>query len=536
MLAGTDEPVLWAVSLAVAAAFVGLVLWWAGVPFGSARSRLEERFIWGVPWGTLVVVGGLFAVYLFVQRGWWHWHSPVVVAYTAVSMWDPVGWLFAGFSHSSPGHLRGNITTTIVFAPIVEWIWGHYPRDRSPDWASRPAVRALLLFPLGIAVIGIIAALFSWGPVIGFSVAAFALVGVALVHFPLLTIVGLVARSAVRLAWRALSDPVQISRATVRVVEPSWFGSAVQGHLVGLLLGVLVGLYLLDRLDTVPPTPGRLFVASVFVGTYLSIWSIWWILGPDEYVLFRAAGVIVVLLLGLAVAASVVNRPVRGRRIDRIAITLILVAVVGMGIVGIGLNLAVSEPPPGEPALTVEDYEVYYGENVPDGMVNIVDIDAFGLTTSVETSGVIVTSEERHVWRRTVSATELQTHGVQRFHVGGVGWSEEIVAVRQGWQPAGNAPVYAVWIGDGEEFRPAFASENRTVRAVVDDHRFALRSTPNGSFAVAVEYEGEIVTVPIPEDSESVDAHEVEIHRVENELIVVSDGTVIPIAVQETYE
>lgn len=534
MLTGTGAPLIWSVLLAAALVMVLLVLWWSGVPFAAARARLQERFLWGVPWGTIVVVAGLFLVYLVVQRGLWHWDSPVVVAYTAVSMWDPVGWGFAGFSHASPGHLRGNVTTTLVIAPIVEWIWGHYPRDRSPSWARRPGVRAIVLFPLGIAGIGVIAALFSWGPVIGFSVAAYALIGIALVHYPVLTLLALVARSAVRLVWRTVTDPVQISRASVQVVEPSWYGSAVQGHLVGLLLGVLVGIFVLRRTPRSNPSIDRVFMATTLVSAYLSLWAIWWILGPGQYILFRSAGVILVLLVALLVALSISDRDVRGWPVNHVAIGIILIAVVGMGIIGIGLNLAVSEPPPQEPAHTVEDYEIYYGENVPDGMVNIVDLSAFGLTTDVETSGVIVTSDERQVWRQTVSASELATHGTQRFHVGGPGWSEPVYAIRQGWQPIGNDPVYQVWIGDGDSVHPAFTSDERMAQTIVEGHSFIIGVTEE-SFSVTVEHNGDRQTVDIPETDSGVDVHDIELYRAGNELYAVSDGTVVPIASRERY-
>ena len=538
MLALADDPVLWTVASAIAIGVLAFILGRLDVPFRAYHTRLCERFILGVPWGSLVVIFGLFFVYLVIQRGWWHWYSPVVVAFTAVSMWDPTGLLLAGFSHASPGHLRGNVTTTLVFAPIVEWIWGHYPRDRQSQrltWTRRPVVRAVVLFPLGVAVIGIVAALFSWGPVIGFSVAVYALVGISLVHYPVLTLIALVTREAVRFAWRTLTHPVEFGRTTVRVVEPSWFGTAVQGHLVGLLLGVLVGLWLIRTYRETRPSPAMVFVATALTGTYLSIWGIWWILGSDQFVLFRAAGLLVVLAVATAVTLAVHPPSFGTDRYRRGAVLVIVIAVLGMGAVGIGLNLAVSEPPPGEPAHSVQDYDIYYGEQVPDGMVNVVDLEFLGLTTDVRTSGVIVVSEDRAVWRRTVSATELETHGHQRFHVGGIGWSEEVHAERRGWVPLGHAPVYHVWIGDGENAELAFESEDQPVRAVVENHTFELIAE-DGGFHLNVSRDDTVESVPIPADGEAVPVQDVIIVRQGPEVIVTTGETAMPVATRERYE
>lgn len=540
MLTAAEATTLWTVLVVLTGVVVLALLWRLGVPFEDIQDRLETRLILGIPWGTIVIVAGLFGIYLFVQRGWWHWYRPVVVAFTAVSMGDPVGWLLAGLSHSSPGHLRSNVTSTLVFAPIVEWIWGHYPpardRRRWPQWVDRPGVRALVLFPLGVWGLAIVGTLFSWGPVIGFSLAVFALIGIALVHFPVLTIVALVVREAVRTGWRTITDPVQMTEVSVRVVEPSWFGTAVQGHLVGLLLGVIAGLWLLERDDRIRPAPGPLFVGALLVGVSLSVWALWWITGPDAYILFRAAGVILVIVVAALITVGV--SPARTRFPPygkRLAIGVLIVAVIGMGVVGIGLNLLAAEPPPGEPAASVEDYDIYYGEEIPDGMVNIVDIEALGLTTDVRTSGVVVYSEERNVWRRTVSTTQLQTYGERRFTVGGLGWSEELWAVRRGWQPAGNDSVYHVWIGDGDSFDVAHTSDPKTARPVLANRSFTIAAA-EGSFYLEAEYQEGIQRTEVPDPDETRELHNVQITREEDDLVARFNGSTVAIASVETYE
>ena len=543
MVPGADATIGW-FTLVLAVGIISLLILTSTVlPLRRMYDQLQQRFIFGVPWGSLVVVGILFFVYLFVQHGWWHYRRPVVVAYTAVSMYDPTGWVFAGLAHSSPGHLRANVTTTLVFAPIVEYIWGHYPRTTrrnwEPAWAQHPIVRAVVVFPLGVLLVAIIAALFSWGPVIGFSVAAFALIGCALVYYPVLAVVGLVARSAVRVLWRTVTDPVVVTETTVRTVRPDWFGTAVQGHLVGLLLGVIIGIGLL-RYHRVTPAPARVFGANLLAGFFLSVWAIWWIIGPEAFVLFRALGVALVIgvagLVALAVGTDHID-PVHMPRWNPAtsALGILLVAVLGMGVIGIGLNFALVENPDHDPQLEIQDYTIMYGEDIPDGMINIVDVEAFGLTTDVRTSGVVVVSEQRNVWRQMVSSTELETHGRGHFTVGGIGWSERIIAERTGWTPVGNDTVYQIDLHSGETTIQAFESEPSTASAVIENHSIRIQ-IEDEAFVMAVLADDAIHTVELPNHGENVTVNDLTITRTRNQIVAATDGSAVVVAERETYQ
>lgn len=525
---------------AVILAIIGLTL--SSISLSDQYERLRHRLLWGIPWGTVVCVVLLLVIYYFVQRGWWHGGRPVIVAFTASSLFDPTGWLFAGFSHSSPGHLRGNLITLLVFGPIVEYFWGHYPpkvRHRlEPTWARNPWIRAFVLFPLGVGVIGILAALFSWGPVIGFSVGAYALIGCALVRYPLLTVVGIVARETVRELYRFIADPVVISETVVRAVRPSWYGTAVQGHLLGLLLGVIVGIALLRYRDERPPL-AVLWICAVFVGIAMSVWELWWIIGPEQFILFRGAGIALVIAVATLIAVAV-SRPESlhvsmSVPLRRIAVIVLIVTVAFMGVASLGINLAVVEAPDEPVALTVEDYDIYYGENIPDGMVNIVDIEAFGLTTDVQTSGVVVVSEDRNVWRQTLSAAQLQNRGHRAFTVGGIGWSQDVEAFRSGWVPVGNETVYQVWFRADGDWKHAYASDPRTAEPVVANHTFTIEAI-EGAYALSVEYNDEIERIGVPPVNESVTVGDVIIHHTDDRLVVEENATTVTIAERETFE
>ena len=535
-----DYPVFGVALLVASLALAVAVLGWAGVSGSRAREAVQERFVWGVPWGSLVVVGWLLFVFYVLQDGWDG--RPVVVAFMAFSLFEPSGWLLGGFAHSSVSHLRGNLTTTLVFAPIVEYAWGHYPpedrRKYEPSWARMPVVRAFVLFPIGIGALGILITLFSWGPVIGFSIVAFALIGCALIHYPIIALLGLVIRAGLRVGLRSIRDPITITEASVRVVRPSWYGVAVQGHLLGLLVGVLIGIALLQYRRR-SPDPARTWISALLLGLYLSIWAIWWVLGPEEFVLFRAVGVAIVVMVATIVTLGAMWRSPGPLRIPEIgpkaAVLIILLAVMSMGVVGVGLNLTVAESPVGEPAVTIDGYDVYYGENVPDGMLGVVDTEILGIDTAVTTSGVIVVNEDRHIWYRAVPARNLETHGVQRFEIGGIGWSESVFAVRRGWAPVGNESVYHIRVGQPGELSPAFASEESRAQPVIDGHQFTL-DTEDGVFLLRVERNNETASVDIPETNESVQILDVEISRAEGELIATSDDTRVAIAHEEEYE
>jgi len=121
------------------------------------RDMARERLVYGVPWGSLVVIAFVVAVYLFVQSGIADFDDPVTIPFRTWSYFYPLGLATAAFSHAGPGHLIGNLAGTVVVAPLAEYAWGHYPDDREPNrsdsWRTNPRIRAFVLFPL--AVIGV---------------------------------------------------------------------------------------------------------------------------------------------------------------------------------------------------------------------------------------------------------------------------------------------------------------------------------------------------------------------------------------------
>jgi membrane associated rhomboid family serine protease len=279
-------------------------------------SILEARFIYGVPWGTLVTVGIVVAFYLLAQGGFEHWGEPLTYPFITWSYLYPTGWLTAGIAHGSPEHLVSNMAGTLALAPIAEYAWGHYAQpDRGRDAAgplARPWVRAVVVFPAALLASAYFTAFFSLGPGLGFSGAVFAIAGFALVNYPLVTVVGVLATSGLQLLYEALTQPVV--RETVGrgpPAPPEWAGIGFQAHLLGFLVGALVGIALLRRRRRRPAVL-RVFLATLLFGFAQALWLLVWTAGDDSFVLYRGAGAAFVVLLAIVLSVGVAgnNRPV----------------------------------------------------------------------------------------------------------------------------------------------------------------------------------------------------------------------------------
>ncbi len=508
---------------------------WIALRLADRRVRpaLCERFYHGVPWGSALVLGGVLSVYLFVQGGLWQFNRPLSIPFSAWSYFYPLGMLFSGFAHAGPDHLLGNLTTALVFAPLAEYVWGHVPeseRVRVTDPRVRAVVFSLCVFGAGVAL-----SLFSWGPVIGFSGVVFALIGFVLVRYPLLTVVALAARSAVGTVIDALGSPVSVVEVSASVSPPWWYGIAMQGHALGLSVGVLAGVALLRRRG-VRPDPLGLWVGSVLTLLSLSLWAVWWVRGEMTYVLYQALGIVLVVALSTLITAALAasHRPlIRTVAPRRAATATLAIVLVAMCLVAVPLNLTAVESQPREDAISAGDYTVFYDEEVENELFSVVEVEALGESTGVTTSGVIVTSPEREIWGRQVSAAALATDGEATVRVGGLTWSETIEAERAGWE-VGDETVYAVWLEGDEKRIHAYDSEPAKANAIVDGRTITLH-VEAGTFLVEIESDADRERAPVPEAGETVELNGLSVRNDEGTLIASDGETAVPIAHEESY-
>jgi len=586
---------------------------------GTWGRRRRSRLLLGVPWGTLVAVAVVVAVYLLVQSGMDDVRRPVVIPFRAWSYFYPAGMLLAGLSHASLGHVTGNLLGTLVAGTLAEWAYGHFPRERGRSsfgsLRTNPFARAFLFVPAAIVVCAVLTGLFALGPVIGFSGVVFAFVGFALVRYPLGTVIGVVGVDAVRLAYVALQQPVLVREATPTPPSAPWWAEiAIQAHALGLLIGVVLGLFVFAR-RAHGPSALRLWTGALLLGVEQSLWAVYWFRGNETYVLYRGPGVVFVVVLALLVATVLTapDRPLRdlfrrdedgdttgadrraagpaeadgGRDVDAgppprdddgsrprpassgdgdgdgdgdgagellsnragdlkftwrtVAVVVLLVGLgvlAGPGVGSKAFTVADDSVPGNESEqVVVDDYTVGYAEDVRNRRVAIVDVGLFNETTAVRTSGVIVASPDRQIWRQAVSTRRLAFDGEVDVALGGAGWRHSVTAVRRGWSADGGGTAYIVWLDpeDGER-RMAFRSDPATADDRVAGRNVSVVPGEDG-FVVLVERSNDSVdTAPVPAVNDSVTAGGLTLTNRENDIYASIDDTRVRVLSKEEYE
>ncbi|MHB9286186.1 rhomboid family intramembrane serine protease [Halobacteriales archaeon Cl-PHB] len=520
------------------AAFVALLALWRleeTAPLGVIR----RRFLLGVPWGTVGVVLGLVAVYLVVQDAWGALRDPLVVPFRAWSYSYPLGMLTAAFSHADLWHITGNVLATVVYAPIVEYVWSHYPTSRGSQsfrsWRTNPFSRVGVFLGVVVAV-GLLTSLFVPGPVIGFSGVVFAFAGFALVTRPLLAIVALVSVRVVRVSYIALLEPVATVAAGPEYVTPWWAGIAIQGHTFGLFVGVLLGVALL-RLRAETPQVGRVWVAALLVAVSESLYAFYWYAGAETYVLFRAAGIAFVVVLATVVAAAIAD-PQRQLipRVDlpvRVAATaLVLVGVLAISLVALPHNVA--DVGPGDDLdrdLTVGGYTIGYAEDVTHGYVGSIELPVVPDPPAPNASGVIVASDARNVWEVTVSAGRLAFDGKKTISVGGLGWRERIVANRTGWNVVDGGNTYKVYLRRvGGDKRLVHLADPVSLPGTYVNRNVSIAPTTSGYDIVVKRNNSTLDRQAIPRADGVFVVGGVGFERQINDLFLVDNGTRIRVA------
>ena len=536
-----DGPLLHrlAVTLAVALAAAGLAA--MGRPRVWYR-HLTDRLLGGVPWGSLIVAAILLAVYGGLQDGFGS-AEPIVLPFRAWSYLDPTGMLVAGLAHSNTSHLLGNLLGTLLFGSLAEYLWGHHTTRRTTTrplaaW-THPVVRAVVIFP-AVAILGsIVGSLVALGPIIGFSMVVFAFAGFALVQAPILTVVVSVSQGVVRRLVDAVQIPEQVATSGTTYSTP-WFASiAIQGHAVGLLAGVLIGLGYQQLTRRTRPSAGRLWVGVLLFAVERSLWAVYWYRGNNSYVLYRAIGLGLVFLLATLVTYAVVadDTPFLAEfavdnpttfltdltTISNRQVGLLLVVVAGAILVGPAVatnaTTAADGELPGEP-IEVRGYELTYGENVTNGQLNVIDIEGAGESTRLNTSGVIVRNTNRHIWSTAVSRSALANDGTAEIRLGGLTWEETVTASRTGWQTVGGDTTYRVTLSHDNRTRPLYTAGVVEAEPIVAGQRVSLNATPTG-FSVGVN--GSVAALPA--HNESTTLGRLTLRRQDSRLVAVNNRT-----------
>ena len=473
---------------------------------------LRERFVLGVPWGTATVVGALYLVYYLVQGGGGD-GGPIVQSFRSWSLWYPQGTLFSSFAHASDGHLRGNVFGTLAFAPVVEFAWRHHPEDGAR--IRRPA-RRIGAFVLGVFLVGLAGAVFVPGAIIGFSGVVFAFAGFALVVRPLATTLAILGIQAVRLVHSALTDPLVTATARPRFVSPSWAGTALQGHLFGVLVGVLLAVVLL-RLRGDRPDLRYVFFAALVFAVVRSLHAVYWYLGADEFVLFQGAGVAGVLLFATLVALATLppdRQPRVGPPPAAVAVALLVGAVAVLAVSGLAYSLVTVSPGEDvEGGIEVEDYTIAYVDGVEDRYIGAVEVPGLGSPLSATTSGVVVASDRRNVWGLSVSAGELAFDGQARVPVGDATWRDSVFVDRTEWSFREGNSTYRVEGFHDDRWHLMHTDSPAVGESRIDNTSLAIHPTEAG-YELQFHRTGSVLAVtPMPEDNETVTVGGVTVER-----------------------
>jgi membrane associated rhomboid family serine protease len=456
--------------------------------------------------------------------------------------------------------------------------------------ASNPYVRAFLIVPGAAVAFGLLSALFALGPVIGFSVVVFAYWGFALVSRPVAAVVAMAGTTLVGVLYDAVRVPVAFAEASPSYGVPGWANVAIQGHALGLIGGALVAVVLFRRRARRPTdgdrdadpdaTAGRwryhplataegdgsrtdatersallVFGALLLFGASRRLWAVYWYLGNERYELYRAVGVGLLALLAAIVALAAVSRDeplwpsravpdpetIRGgiRSATPAAVGLLLLvgalAVVAGPAVVPNLVAVDDGDLPGDP-IEVEGYQVTYAENVENRLVGVVDVEAFGRSTSVNTSGVIVSNPDREIWTTAVSKGNLAFWGYRAVDVGGTGWRETVWVQRVGWVTANGGPTYRVDAIRNETRRTLFTSEPARAEPRIDGRNVVVAATQGGFELSVIGGSGNNVTAPLPAANESVTVRGITLVREGDVLFAERGETRVRIAQRERYE
>ncbi len=505
----------------------------------SAFAEVRSRLVHGVPWGTLLTALFVLSVYLFLQGGLAHPRRPLALPFHSWSYFYPLGMVTAPFSHAGRGHLIGNLLATVAYASVAEYAWGHYPRGRgvgafTSRWTN-PYVR-ILAVPAASVVVGLFSSLFALGPVIGFSGVVFGYAGFALVQRPVLGALAILGYRMLDLVIGAVMNPVSVTSPRPRVVTPWWADVAIQGHAIGILAGVLVGVGLSWSRDEWPD-PRRVWFGLLAFATVQGLWAVYVPGNAGRFVLFRWAGVALVFVLAtvIVVAASRSTEnslPGLGVSDRTVAVAFVVLLLGSLSGAAVFYNVApIGQQEGPEPSVEVRGYSVGYAENVENRYVGAVEIPFVDLPPRINTSGVVVTNERRQIWLTEVGAARLENRGRASVLVGGLGWRERVFVNRTGWSLAGGGSVYQVYLRPAGENRTlGYASEPARAAPVVAGRNVSMRSV-DGEFRFVVSQGNETVgTAPVPANGSAVDAGGLTFSRDGSEVVAVQNETRVPIA------
>ncbi len=504
----------------------------------TIHRHCRERLFWGVPIGTLSISIGLCVFFWTVQQGWAT--PPTTIPFRSWSYFDPEGMVSSSFAHSSVRHLLGNLLGTLTVGTFAEYHWGHYPRSphrtggRLRRWLLDTVPGRICCFVGGSLLVGLLSGLFSLGPTIGYSGVVFAYVGFTLLGRPIGTVLALLSSRVLDLCYRAIVSPVVTSGGHSSYVTPWWASISIHGHLLGLFLGVVLGLWVLGRRNRTP-RPVVVWGATLLLIAMEGLWALYLPVGGGQFTLYRAAGVAGGVLMGLCFALAV-NRSATLRPNRRVGSALVVSVLVVLALMAVPYGF--TSVPAGTAGFTdnssidVDGYTIGYAEEVPHQYINSVRLPFVGQLANVTTGGVIVVNENKELWWPERTTRELSHRGTTTIRIGDVGWQTPVTASRRAWSPVGNRSTYTVELESGQTHQLVHTEPPSTASPVIDGRR--VRIAAGNQFSLSVIENGTpIDRTLLPQPNESITAGGLTFSRTNDSLFAMTNATRVRVA---TYE
>ncbi|OUJ18200.1 Membrane associated serine protease GlpG [Methanonatronarchaeum thermophilum] len=359
---------------------------------------------------------------------------------------------------------------TLVFAPLAEIIFNTGVKDTrlvGTGYLSRllswPAFRALVVFPFIWFVVGIGLSM-GTPPGIGFSAIVFALIGFCAVLAPVLVIVLLLVNIILNNFVSVLLVPIEVTRVTTVVAEPTWAGVGIWAHLLGFLVGILIAMaYYFYRGGFKKPEPLYVFFAVFIIGLMMGLDQPFSYVLDGEYVLFSAAGFILVLVLAALIylfwkyvdaeprsskpslkslgrKKNVIDRGLSKDKVWKTSVLLIILFTLLISFTFVGAKATMESPEVPDHSIEVEGYEFWFQPG----------------------EGVLVYNEDKKIYTLIASPQELVSERTHSLYVGGLLDYERVDIHYSEIAPVSGDNVGSVWIDSKHGVENLFAKNHQS--------------------------------------------------------------------------
>jgi hypothetical protein len=229
-------------------------------------------------------------------------------------------------------------------------------------------------------------------------------------------------------------------------------------------------------------------------------------------------------------------------RTAAVAVLVVVAAVTTGPAVYSNLTTVSDSSVPADRSVEVQGYQVTYAEDVRNELIPVVGFNAFGQSTNVSSSGIIVVNQDRNIWYEVVSTGRLAYSGQASVNVGGVGWRESIGVARDGWSAVGGGTAYRVFLGhpDGS-WTLAHESHGATAEPLLGGQTVTIRPNGQGPYQLVVTGNNDsAVRGPVPQGNQSVTLGGIEFVRQQRDgagdrIYAVIGETRVRVFEQETY-